>query len=187
MKNEKVSSPPSEDSVRIADIKEGDEFVGFYAVKRSALKEYDGSFRLEVELADKTGSIPGVIWEDAKTYRDLLPKGTVAKVKGRLGSYRDRPQARIDKIRPANDGEYDPESFIPSVETDPEILAQRIMRHVESIADPHLRKLCDFVFGNARFMKEFMRAPGGSSWHHGRLGGLVEHSAAVADLCEFIA
>lgn len=175
------------ETMRIADIREGDEFVGFYVVKRSALKETDGAFRLEIELADKTGSIPGVIWDDAKTCRDTLPKGAVAKVKGRLGSYRDKPQARIDIIRPAKEGEYDPESFIPSIAGDVEALVARTAAHVGSLKDPALRKLGELVFGNPHFMKEFRKAPGGSSWHHGCFGGLLEHSVAVADICDFIA
>ncbi len=175
------------DSTRIADIHEGDEFVGFYAVKRSALKETDGAFRLEIEIGDMTGSLPGVIWEDAKAFRDLLPKGAVAKVKGRLASYRDKPQVRIDRIRPAKEGEYDPDSFIPAIEGDADALAEQVMAHVATIGDPHLRKLGETVFGNAKFMAEFKRAPGGSSWHHGYIGGLIEHSVKVADICAFIA
>lgn len=174
-------------TVRIADIREGDEFVGFYVLKRSALKETDGAFRLEIELADKTGSFPGVIWEDAKTSHDTLSKGVVVKAQGRLGSYRDKPQARIDKIRPAKEGEYDSESFIPSIAGDVETLVSRVNAYVNSLKDPELKKLGELVFGNAHFMNEFRRAPGGSSWHHGSLGGLLEHSVAVADICEFLA
>lgn len=171
----------------IADIRDGDEFIGFYVVKRSALKETDGSCRLEIELADKTGSIPGVVWEDAKTYHGTLVKGVVVKVQGRLGSYRDKPQARIDKIRPAKESEYDPESFIPSISGDVEALVSRVKTYVDSLKDPYLGKLGEAVFGNAQFIKEFRRAPGGSSWHHSCLGGLLEHSVAVADICDFIA
>ena len=176
-----------QETMRITDIREGDEFVGFYVVKRSALKETDGSFRLEIELADKTGSVPGVIWEDAKTYRDTLTKGAVVKVKGRLGSYKEKPQARIDKIRPAEHGEYDPESFIPSISGDVEALAARVTAYVNTLKDPSLKQLGELVFGNPHFMKEFRKAPGGSSWHHGCFGGLLEHSVMVADICDFIA
>ena len=176
-----------QETMRIADIREGDEFVGFYALKRSALKETDGAFRLEIELSDMTGSFPGVIWEDAKAYRDTLPKGSVVKVKGRLGSYKDKPQARIDKIRTAEQGEYDPESFIPSISGDIDALAARVTEYVNTLKDPSLKRLGELVFGNPHFMKEYRKAPGGSSWHHSCFGGLLEHSVAVADICEFIA
>jgi 3'-5' exoribonuclease len=174
-------------SIRIADIGEGEEFVGFYVVRRATLKETDGSCRLEIELADKTGSVPGVIWEDAKSYQDKIAKGVVVKVQGHLGSYRDKPQARIDKIRPAKVDEYEPDSFIPSIEGDADALAARVAEYVERMDDPFLKQLGKAVFGNATFMKEFRRSPGGSSWHHCSLGGLLEHSVSVADICDFIA
>ena len=83
----------------IADIREGDEFIGFYVLKRCELKEYDGSFRVEIELSDKTGSVPGVIWENAHQIRQQIEKGSIVKVHGCLLTYREMPQARIDKIR----------------------------------------------------------------------------------------
>lgn len=175
------------ESTRIADLREGDAFVGFYALRRCELKETDGTFRLEIELSDRTGSLPGVIWDEPKSLRDQLSKGSVVKVKGRLGSYRERPQVKIDKIRPAAEGEYDPESFLPITESDIETLAARVEEMVQSLRDPSLRQLGDLVFGNPQFMKEYRRAPGGSSWHHGCIGGLIEHSVAVAEICDFIA
>ena len=102
----------------ISDLRDGDEFVGFYVLRRCELKEFDGGFRLDVELSDSTGTLPGVIWDDAHEYMKTLKKGIVVKVKGRVGSYRDRPQVRIEKIRPADEDEYIPESFIPSTPKD---------------------------------------------------------------------
>lgn len=174
------------DQAAIADIREGDEFVGFYVLKRCALKESEGSYRLEIELSDKTGSLPGVVWEDAQLLREQLVKGEVMKVKGRLSSYKDKPQARIDKIRPAQEGEYPPDSFIPSTTADCEALAARIMEYIESFRDTHLEQLGKLIFTSSAFMKEFKRAPGGSQWHHSCLGGLLEHSVAVAEICDWI-
>jgi 3'-5' exoribonuclease len=176
-----------DDQITIADIHDGDEFVGFYVLKRSSLKESDGLFRLEIELSDKTGVLPGVVWEDAQTVRDQLSKGEVVKVKGRLGSYKDKPQARIDKIRPAEEGEYQPDLFIPSTTADCEALAARISEYIEGLGDTHLKQLGKLIFNNSAFMKEFKRAPGGSQWHHSCIGGLIEHSVAVADICNWIA
>ena len=99
------------ENTHIADLSIGDEFVGFYALKRCELKEYDGGERVDVELSDSSGSLPGVIWDDAQTHHDSLNRGDIVKVMGKVGSYRDKPQVRIQKIRPAEKGEFDPESF----------------------------------------------------------------------------
>ncbi|MCE5251030.1 HD domain-containing protein [bacterium] len=176
-----------EKDVMIKDIHEGDEFVGFYAIRRCELREYDNMFRLELELTDKTGSLPGVVWNDAREIREQLARHTVVKVKGRLGTYRDKPQARIEKIRPAEETEYDPDRFIPSTPGDIENLKSRVDALVRSIGEPRLKELADSVFGSAQFMKEFVRCPGGAKWHHPYIGGLIEHTVGVAELCDFIA
>jgi 3'-5' exoribonuclease len=170
-----------------ASIRDGDEFVGFYVLKRCSLKETDGSYRLEIELSDKTGSLPGVVWDDAQILREFLVRGKVVKAKGRLGSYKDKPQARIDKIRIAEEGEYPPDLFIPSTTADCEALGKSVIEYIESFHDTHLQQLGKLIFNNSAFMKDFKRAPGGSQWHHSCLGGLIEHSVAVADICDWMA
>ena len=171
----------------ISELREGEEFIGFYALRRCELKEYDGGFRLDVELSDSSGKLPGVKWDDAREYREQLKKGIVVKVKAYLTSYRDKPQARIEKIRPAKEGEYDPESFIPSTPKDIATLTGRIRSLVDSIRDPDLFRLGELIFGDSEFMEKFTGSPGGKKWHHSYLGGLLEHTVAVAELCDLVA
>ena len=175
------------ESVLIEAINEGDEFVGYYALKRCELKETDGLFRLELELSDKTGSLPAVVWNDAKELREQIEKGSVVKVKGLLGSYRDKPQVRIEKIRPAEEGEYDPDSFLKSTPKNIDDLKAQIESFIGSLSDPFIKELADSIFGKAKFMEEFTRSPGGKRWHHPYLGGLLEHTVGVTGLCDFAA
>jgi len=175
------------ENTRIADLSIGDEFVGFYALKRCELKEYDGGERVDVELSDSSGSLPGVIWEEARTLHDALNRGDIVKVMGKVGSYRDKPQIRIQKIRPAEKGEFDPESFVPSTPKDVGELTEKLKKFVSSITDPHLSLLAREIFGMKQFMAEFTRSPGGKKWHHPYLGGLLEHTVGVAEICDDVA
>jgi len=171
----------------ISELGEGDQFIGFYSLRRCELKENEGLFRLELELSDRSGHIPAVIWKEARELNEQLEKGMVVKVKGIVGSYRERPQVRVDKIRPARDDEYDINSLLPSTTGDVTEMSGRIMALVESIGEPNLRKLVQSVFSNQQFMRDFVRCPGGTRWHHTYLGGLIEHTLGVAGLCDFIA
>ncbi|MBT4483644.1 MAG: HD domain-containing protein, partial [Candidatus Latescibacteria bacterium] len=171
----------------ISDLNDGDEFVGFYVLRRCELKEFDGGFRLDLELSDSTGTLPGVIWDDAHNYMKTLKKGVVVKVKGRVGSYRDRPQVRIEKIRPADEDEYVPESFIPSTPKDIKALLERVHSMVDTIEDKYLSQLGKLIFDNPQFIKEYTRSPGGMKWHHPYLGGLLEHTVGVVEICDFVA
>ncbi len=175
------------DHPTIDSLAAGEEFVGFYALRRCELKEFDGGIRLDIEIADSTGALPGVIWDDPREAAETLARGAVVKVKGRLGSYRDKPQVRVIQIREAKSGEFDAESFIPSTPRDIDDLTKRLREIVASIGDSHLSRLGDEIFGNQQFMAEFTRTPGGKKWHHPYLGGLLEHTVGVTELCADIA
>jgi len=170
----------------LVDLCEGVEFIGFYVLRRCELKESDGAFRLEVELSDKSGTLPGIIWDNARDLREEFHKGDVVKIKGLLSSYREKPQARIDKIRLANENEYDSEAFIPSTPKDIKKLITQVCSFIESIKNPYLSQLGKLIFENEQFMKEFKRSPGGMNWHHTYLGGLLEHSVGVTEICSHV-
>lgn len=171
----------------ITEIDEGTEFTGFYVLKRCALKESSGNFRINIELSDRSGSVPGVIWDNAQEIREQLDQGMVVKVQGMMLSYHNAPQVRVEKIREARGGECDPESFLPQTPANMDALAARLDELVASITDPFLSELACLIFENAQFREGYFRSPGGMRWHHPYLGGLLEHSIGVADICDFVA
>ncbi|MFC1490145.1 3'-5' exoribonuclease YhaM family protein [Candidatus Latescibacterota bacterium] len=171
----------------IDDISEGDEFTGFYVLSRCELKEYDGGSRLVIVLSDKSGNVDGVIWDDAQEMSERFSKGDVVKIKGRMSTYRDKPQVSIDKVRAAETGEYDADSFIPTTPKDISELYRHALEFIESINDKHLKALGKMIFDNDIFQKEYSRTPGGMKWHHSYLGGLLDHSIGVTEICDFAA
>ncbi len=175
------------DSPLIENLREGEEFRGFYVLRRCEFKEYEGGTRLDIDLGDKTSHVPGVIWDNAQEVKETLAKGDVVKVKGRLLTYRGKPQARIDKIRPAETGEYDPDSFVPATQKDVSALLAKADELIGSLKDSHLNALGRLIFENEQFRAEFVRAAGGKKWHHRYIGGLLEHAVGVAGICDFIA
>ena len=171
----------------IEALHDGEEFVGFYALRRCELKESDGMFRLELELSDRTGHVPAVVWNDAKELNEQLGKGQVVKIQGVMTRYREKPQVRVEKIRPARPDEYDLDFLVPSTLCDVGELTARAEKLAGSVQEPNLQKLLRMIFGNPQFKKEFTRSPGGTRWHHPYLGGLLEHTVGVTELCDFIA
>jgi len=171
----------------IEALHDGEEFVGFYAIRRCELKESDGMFRLELELSDRTGHVPAVVWNDAKELNEQLGKGQVVKIQGVMTRYREKPQVRVEKIRPARPDEYELDFLVPSTPCDVGELTARAEKLAGSVQEPNLQKLLRMIFGNPQFKKEFTRSPGGTRWHHPYIGGLLEHTVDVAELCDFIA
>lgn len=174
-------------TIFIEDIEEGSEFTGFYALRQCEVRESGNSVRLELELVDRTGKMPAVVWENAREIAAGLGVGSVAKVMGRLGTYRDRPQVTVQKIRSAEESEYDVTWLLPTAPKDMDSLWEKAERFRESITDPFLRTLIDMIFDNEQFIREYRRTPGGTRWHHVYLGGLLDHSLGVTEICDFVA
>lgn len=175
------------DNPGIADIRDGDEFTGFYALRKCDLRDSGGSRRLVIELADMSGHVAGVAWDDASELRETLDRGMVVKVRGRMGSYAEKPQVTVMKIRPALPDEYDPAMLVPVTPRDVAAMTAELADIVNGITDPHLSALAHLIFDNERFIGEYGRSPGGMKWHHPYLGGLLEHSLGVTRICTFMA
>ncbi len=171
----------------LAELCEGDQFTGFYVLSRCELKEHDGGSRLDIELRDASGAIAGVIWDDARDLSRQIGKGAVVKVQGKLLTYQERPQVRVEKIRAAAQDEYDPASFLPHTPKDIGLLKQKLLGYIASLKNPELSRLGKSVFENESVLREFLQAPGGARWHHPYLGGLAEHTIGVTEICDFVA
>ena len=70
-----------DENVYVENMRDGAAFVGFYALHRCDLRETESLCRLEVDLADKTGHVPGVVWDGARELSSELHKGSVVKVR----------------------------------------------------------------------------------------------------------
>jgi len=168
----------------IKDFKAGEEIITFLALRKLELKsKSDGGKFLRIELGDKSGRIGGVIWEQVDQLYPQLSVGKIVKIKGVVESYQDVLRLKIEKIRLANEGEYDKGDFIPVVEKDRQALLNKIKAAIEEMNNPFLKKLLTLFFGDPQFEKVFINAVGGKLWHHAYIGGLLEHTVNVMEFC----
>jgi 3'-5' exoribonuclease len=167
----------------VKDLKAGMEFSEIFVLRKKELKEYDGQKFLKLELGDKTGRIDGVLWEEAQRFYTKAEIGEVIRVKGTALTYREALQIKIDTLQKTGPEEVDPKDFLPSTEKDLDLLFEKFKNTKDSIENPFLRKLLDLFGDDFDLMQRFKVAPGGKLWHHSYLGGLLEHTLNVVDLC----
>jgi 3'-5' exoribonuclease len=55
------------------------------------------------------------------------------------------------------------------------------------VEDPGIVKLFEKLLDHDEFVELYQRAPGGKRWHHGYLGGLLEHTASMMKLANRVA
>ena len=169
----------------VRDLVNGEHVEGFFALRKLERRESQGGERLTLELGDATGRIDGVMWEGFESVVDELTVGQIVKVRGVVGTFRDRPQIRVERIRAAQAGEASPADFLARAPVDPDELARNLDCAIASVGDPHLRALLESLLGHDPVRAQYLTAPAGKLWHHNTIGGLAEHSLNMVRLCEF--
>ena len=165
----------------ISDLRVGDEIEGVFAcTRKDRLTAKSGGAYLAVELRDRSGSIPARAFRDADFLAGQFERGDLVAVSGRVERFRDELQMALDSIRRADAG--DPEAFLPTAYRDLDELDGFLEHLAREVYDPDLRALVDAFLGDQRFRGELRRAPCTSAGHHAYLGGLLEHTVAVATL-----
>lgn len=166
----------------VKDIRKDDRIKGLYLVKakkRGATKK--GDPYLSVTLADRTGDIEAKIWERVEELDSLFKEGDVLEVDAGAGSYMDQVQLTISGLSvPAES--VDPCFFLESCTRDTAEMLASLRNVLKKITNPHLKTLVDRFLSDHLLMTLFKRAPAAKNFHHGYLGGLLEHTLSVCEM-----
>src|ERR1700737_2451106 len=68
---------------------------------------------LQLELADRTGSISAKMWENFSEIAATFDRDDIVKVRGRVKLYNEEKELTLDEILPAQEIEYDLADFLP--------------------------------------------------------------------------
>lgn len=171
----------------INEIKEGETVLGHYLCKsKQTLKSRGGKNYLSLRLQDKTATVDAKVWDmnnDIKSFEE----NEFIKVEGVALVYQNDIQLNIKKIRRSTEGEYDPMDYIPSTEKNIPEMVQSFLDYIKTIKNNHIKKLLEEIFiQNAVISKNFPLHSAAKNIHHGYMGGLVEHSLSVVQICDFM-
>ena len=187
----------------MATLRVGQEVDGVFACSRKErLMSKAGSPYLTVELRDRTGAIVARAFRDADLLAGRFERGELVRVQGRVESFREQPQIELQAIARVEGERADLSDFLPVARRDLEELEGFLEHLVREVYDPGLRGLLERVLGDRELRAEMRRAPcsvprggggsgggsggsrgsGGSGGHHAYLGGLLEHTVAVATM-----
>jgi 3'-5' exoribonuclease len=171
------------DRTTIAELRAGGEVEGIFACSRKArLVTKNGGAYLAVELHDRTGAIPGRAFKEADFLASQFERGDLVSVAGRVERFRDELQVEIRTIRKAPEGAADPAEFLPVAYRDLDELDGFLEHLAREVYDPAYSALLDAFLDDEGFRAELRRAPCSRGGHHAYLGGLLEHTVAVATL-----
>jgi 3'-5' exoribonuclease len=170
-----------EHTARVAELRAGTEVEGVFAcTRKDRLTAKSGTPYLAVELRDRTGAIQARAFRGADFLAGQFERGDLVTVRGRVERFRDELQMDLHAIRRAEGA--DPAAFLPTAYRDLDELDGFLEHLAREVYDPDLRALLDAFLSDEAFRQELRRAPCTRSGHHAYLGGLLEHTVAVATL-----
>lgn len=172
----------------LADYREGQKFVGTYLCKqKQILKTKAGKTYYSLILQDKTGTADGKIWE-LNNGIDNFEELDFIHCEGMVTSFQGNIQMNISRVRKSDEGEYDPADYMPCTSKDVKEMYSQILRYVASVQNPYLKKILEMYFvEDKEFAENFKKHSAAKSVHHGFVGGLLEHTLSVADMCQYFA
>jgi 3'-5' exoribonuclease len=168
-------------STYVADLSEGAVVDATFAVQRKLRRTTrNGDPFLSVELADRTGRVPGVVWNDVNLLGARFDQGDTVRVLGKVEAYGGRLQISVRDLERIEGG--DPLELVPGSRRDADTLEGFLEFLTAEIHHDGLRGLVSRVLDDPRLRERLRTAPASES-HHDYAGGLLEHTVAVATLC----
>jgi 3'-5' exoribonuclease len=176
-----------EASVRtsIAELRAGTEVEGVFAcTRKERLTARNGSGYLSIELRDRTGSMSARAFREADFLAGQFERGELVWVSGRVERFRGELQLELREIRRADASGLDPADFLPSAYRDLDELDGFLEHLAREVYDQSYRLLIAELLGDASLRSSLRLSPCTRGGHHAYLGGLLEHTVAVATLAQ---
>ncbi|RJQ60316.1 MAG: HD domain-containing protein [Desulfobacteraceae bacterium] len=159
----------------------------FVLSEKVMMLKRDGKGYLNVKLADRTGSIQGVIWDNADKVSALVGLGDVVAIRGAAGEYRGALQLVIKNIEKCDSATIDPADFLPKTSHNIDGMFDRLVKITNEVKTDCLKTLLAALWRDESLVARFKAAPAAKRMHHAFIGGLLEHTLSMAILVERIA
>ena len=173
--------------VFVKDIQERDLVVSPFLVRDKIIgMAKNGRPYMTLKLMDCSGEVEGRIWDNVDEISARFKKDDFVQVSGKASVYMGRMQLIIKEIERIEESSVELADFLP-VSSRPVVeMVDELTVLVDGLADPALKNLMQAFLADAEFMAGYTRAPAAKAMHHVYLGGLLEHSLAVAALAKDI-
>lgn len=172
----------------INEIKEGESVVEHYFCKqRQQMKSKAGKNYISLKLQDKTGIVDAKIW-DINNNIQSFEEGNFIKIDASAQIFNNEIQLNIKRLRKSTEGEYDPTDYIPATSKDINSLYDKLIGYIGTIKTEPLQTLLKHILiDNPDINGELKKHSAAKHMHHSYMGGLLEHTLSVVEICDFMA
>ncbi|MFC1816148.1 3'-5' exoribonuclease YhaM family protein [Thermodesulfobacteriota bacterium] len=173
----------------VSELKAGDAVNDiFVLLEKSLAQKKDGNNFLNVVLADKTGNIKAVLWDNLDQIAAAgISSGDFVHILGNVNEYRGDRQLVVKNMAGCSAESVNPTDFIASTSHNVENMFERLVNLTGSIKTDYIKALIQIFWNDAEFVRKFKTAPAAKKMHHAYIGGLLEHTLSMALLVDGIA
>jgi 3'-5' exoribonuclease len=170
-------------TAELSALRAGDLVDGVFAcTHKDRLIARTGTPYLALELRDRTSALPARVFRDADLLGGRFDRGDLVRVQGQVERFREELQIDVRAIERADGA--DPAAFLPVAYRNLDELDGFLEHLAREVHEPGYAALLEGLLGDAGLRAAWRRAPCTRAGHHAYLGGLLEHTVAVATLAQ---
>ena len=159
----------------------------FRATHKQLRPNRNGQLFLQVELADRSGSITGRLWNASAADYDAFEDGDYVRVEGTTQLYSGALQLILTSIARVDPRSVDESEFLVLGPADIARLDDELAALLATVAPGALADLVAEVRADGHLMTAFLRSPAGVKQHHAHVGGLLVHVVTLLRLVDRVA
>lgn len=171
----------------IKDFKEGMHISDVYLCKtRQVQLTKAGKEYLSVIFQDRSGTIDGKVWDLGNPGICEFESKDFVAIEADVTLFNQNLQLNVRRIRKADEAEYNESDYLPVSAKNIGEMYDELIGYVDSVRDKYLKALLRAMFvEDGSFIAAFKFSSAAKAVHHSFVGGLLEHTLAVAKLCDF--
>lgn len=171
----------------VQDLQTGESIDDIFVLaEKNLARKRNGDNYLTVTLADKTGRLKGVVWDNVDRISVNISAGDHVRVKGGVADYKGVLQLVVKDMTVIAPEMVDNADFMPSTARDVDKMFARLVEITSGMGNSYLKRLFDRFWADEAFVRAFKMAPAAKKMHHAYLGGLLEHTLSMAVLADRI-
>ncbi len=171
--------------VYIEQIRERDRVESSFLVRDKIMgMAKNGKPYLTLKLMDRTGELEGRVWDRVDELTNMFDKDDFILASGKASVYLGRMQLVVQDLKKLSVTDIQLSDYLPVAHRPTAEMLSELRNKIDSLEDENLKSLMMAFLDDTSFVNAYSSAPAAKSMHHVYLGGLLEHSLAVADLAE---
>ncbi len=175
-------------TIYVDQIKERERVESIFLVRDKIIAmAKNGKPYMTLKLMDRTGEVEGRIWDQVDQFSALFAKDDFVMVSAKASVYMGKMQLIVQDVKSVDETQVDLGDFLPVSQRTTTAMRAELDGLLASLTDPNIESLLRSFFDDPEFYALYSKAPAAKAMHHVYLGGLLEHSLAVATLASDVA